>query len=67
MDQLLAQPLNQGLHFFEVDRYFFPWIFPALLLASAALARLPRGIAVVLMVLYIAGVLWFYPYLVAAL
>ncbi|CAG0927458.1 hypothetical protein TFLX_00473 [Thermoflexales bacterium] len=60
MGELLAQSANRELRFFEVDRYFFAWIFPMLVLASAMLARLPRWAALSFMAVYTVGAVWLY-------
>jgi hypothetical protein len=60
LDTLLAQLADHYDLFSEVDRYFFPWIFPLTLLATAGLARLPRWAAWSLTAFCIAGSVWFY-------
>jgi hypothetical protein len=60
MDTLLTQFANHYDLFSEIDRYFFPWVFPLTVLAIAGLARLPRWAAWSLTALYIAGSLWIY-------
>ncbi len=67
LDETLAAPLIRGQLFFEVDRYFLPWIFPLTTMAVVALARLPRWAALGLAVLYGIGSLWFYLYILSAL
>jgi hypothetical protein len=67
MDQVLAEPVIQDKLFFEVDRFFLPWIFPLAMLAMGTLARLPRWTALGVVALYGAGSLWFYLYVLSVL
>jgi len=60
LDQLLSQPIIRSLGFFEVDRYFFPWLFPLVTLAIATLARFPRWAVWGFVVLYVVGSSWLY-------
>ena len=60
MDQILANPIVRGKLFFEVARFFMPWLFPLVTMAVATLARLPRWATLGLVVLYGSGALWFY-------
>lgn len=67
MDQVLAEPVIRGKLFFEVDRFFLPWIFPLVMLAVAVLARLPRWAAMGVVALYGVGSLLFYLYILSTL
>ncbi len=60
IDQLLSQPTVRSQGFFEIARYFFPWVFPLTTLAAACLARLPRWVVWSIVALYAAGSLWLY-------
>lgn len=60
IDQLLSQPAVRSRGFFEIARYFFPWVFPLTTLAAAGLARLPRWVVWSIVALYAAGTLWLY-------
>jgi hypothetical protein len=60
LDQLLSRGGTGLAGFAEVDRYFFPWIFPLTALALAFLDRLPRPAAWGLAALYGIGSLWLY-------
>jgi hypothetical protein len=67
LDETLAVPLIRSKLFFEVDRYFLPWLFPLTVMTVATLARLPRWAALGLVTLYGIGSLWFYLYILSVL
>jgi hypothetical protein len=60
LDQLLSQDSAAVKSFAEVDRYFYPWIFPLSALAIGLLDRLPRPAAWGLIALYAIASLWLY-------
>ncbi|MBN1814991.1 MAG: hypothetical protein JXA14_24365 [Anaerolineae bacterium] len=67
LDDTLAEPLIRGKLFFEVDRYFLPWIFPLTTMAVVTLVRLPHWAAWGLVSLYGMASLWFYLYVLSVL
>lgn len=49
-----ARPVMQGVSFIIVDRFYLPGLFPIVIFTSLIIARFPKKLAIIILIVYIA-------------